>query len=78
MVLADTVDSDVTYEHKFVVVRLESGDEVLAWVLSETRENLGVHARHTRRRCAKTFAFGVLPDCREDLPDGRFDPRQVH
>ena len=75
--LADAVNRDIPYKDELIVVRLKGGDEVLARVLVEPGENLGVHARNACRRCPEPFAFGVLSYSQEDLPDGGFDPAQI-
>jgi hypothetical protein len=42
---------------------------MLARILMEAFEDLGIHARHAVGGLAQTFALGIFADGEQDLPD---------
>ncbi len=78
VVLAEGLHFDVAHEHEFVVVLVEGGLEDLGGVDAQSGEEFGVGAGDAARGLLEAGPVGVLADGDQDLPDGGFDPPQVH
>ena len=77
MMLAHAVETDVSNQHKFVVLFNENSFEMSPWIKMQAHEQLGIHPGDSGGCFQQPFAVGVFSDRCQNLANSSFDSRKI-